>query len=145
MSDRIAKASTTIDAPPARVWDALTHPASIRQYMFGTNVESDWKPRSAITWTGEWQGKTYEDKGVIQRIERPRLLRYTHFSPLAGLPDEPENYHTVTIELSDEGGGTAVTLSQDNNPTDEAREHSEKNWRMMLEGLKKFVEAREPH
>jgi hypothetical protein len=33
-----------------------------------------------------------------------------------------------------------VTLSQDNNATDEAREHSEQNWRMMLDGLKKLLE-----
>ncbi len=137
----IAKASTTINAPAAKVWDALVSPASIKQYMFGTNVESDWQEGGPITWKGEWQGKAYEDKGVIQKIEQPRVLQYTHYSPLAGLPDKPENYHTVTIELSGEGSPTDVTLSQDNNPTEEAREHAKKNWRMMLEGLKKFVES----
>lgn len=52
----------------------------------------------------------------------------------------PENYHTVTIELSGEGAQTTVKLSQDNNATEEAREHSEKNWQMMLDGLKKLLE-----
>jgi len=140
--DRIAKASTTIDAPATKVWDALVNPASIKQYMFGTDMQSDWKQGSAITWKGEWQGRAYEDKGEVLRIDPPRALQYTHFSPLAGLPDVPENYHTVTIELADRGAQTEVTLSQDNNPTDEAREHSENNWRMMLDGLKKFVESR---
>lgn len=139
--DRIAKASATIDAPPAKVWDALVDPASIQQYMFGTNVTSDFREGSPITWKGEWQGRAYEDKGTIRRVERERLLQYTHFSPLAGLPDAPENYHTVTIELSGDGSRTNVALSQDNNRTDEAREHSEKNWKMMLDGLKKFVES----
>lgn len=142
MSDRIAKASTTIDAPATKVWDALVSPASIKEYMFGTNVSSDWTEGSAITWQGEWQGKAYEDKGEIRKIDAPRTLQYTHFSPLAGLPDAPENYHTVTVELADRGAATEVVLSQDNNPTDEAKEHSEKNWRMMLEGLKKFVESK---
>ena len=137
----IAKASTTIDAPAAKVWDALVDPAAIKEYMFGTNMESDWQPGSAITWKGEWQGKAYEDKGVIQTIEPRRTLRYTHFSPLAGLPDRPENYHTVTIELTERGAQTEVALSQDNNATEEAREHSEKNWKMMLEGLKTYVES----
>ena len=140
--DHVAKASTTIDAPAAKVWDALVTPASIREYMFGTNVESDWKEGSAITWKGEWQGKAYEDKGTILKFEPERVLSYTHFSPLAGLPDAPENYHNVTVELSGDGARTNVALSQDNNATDEEREHSEKNWRMMLEGLKKFVESR---
>jgi hypothetical protein len=35
---------------------------------------------------------------------------------------------------------TLVSLAQDNNPTKQAREHSENNWSMMLAGLKKFVE-----
>ena len=139
--DRIAKASTTIDAPAAKVWDALVDPAAIHEYMFGTNVESDWKQGSAITWKGEWQGRAYEDKGEIRRIDPPRALQYTHFSPLAGLPDVPENYHTITIELAEHGAQTEVALSQDNNPTDEERAHSEKNWGMMLDGLKKFVES----
>ena len=141
MSDRIAKASTTIDAPAAKVWDALVTPASIKEYMFGTNVSSGWKEGSPITWKGEWQGRAYEDKGEIRKFDAPRVLQYTHFSPLAGLPDTPENYHTVTVELSGDGSRTDVVLSQDNNPTEEAKDHSEKNWRMMLDGLKKFVES----
>jgi len=141
MSDRIAKASATIDAPAEKVWDALVNPDAIHEYMFGTNVTSEWKEGSAISWKGEWKGKAYEDKGTIQKIDAPRTLQYTHFSPLAGLPDVPENYHTVTVELTGRGDATDVTLSQDNNPTDEAREHSEKNWKMMLDGLKKYVES----
>jgi hypothetical protein len=46
----------------------------------------------------------------------------------------------VTIELSVQGKQTKVRLSQDNNPSDEARQHSEKNWQVMLDGLKKFLE-----
>jgi uncharacterized protein YndB with AHSA1/START domain len=136
----VAKASTAINAPVAEVWDALVNPKKIHQYMFGTNVVSDWKKGSPITWKGEWQGKKYEDKGVILQLERELLIRYSHFSPQSGLADKPENYHTVTIELSPKGTQTVVSLSQDNNLTDQAREHSEKNWEMMLAGLKKLVE-----
>jgi uncharacterized protein YndB with AHSA1/START domain len=135
-----ARASTTINAPTARVWDALVNPTSIKQYMFGTNVTSDWKKGGRISWKGEWEGKAYEDKGVILQIEPQRKLQYSHFSPLAGLPDKPENYHTVTIELSGAGSQTRVSLTQDNNSDKKAREHSEKNWAMMLAGLKKLLE-----
>jgi hypothetical protein len=65
---------------------------------------------------------------------------YTHFSPLAGKPDLPENYHTVSIRLVDEAGATRVQLSQDGNADDDARRHSEENWRQMLAGLKQYVE-----
>lgn len=136
----LAKATARINAPVARVWDALVNPALIRQYMFGAQVDSDWKEGSRITWKGEWQGKAFEDKGQILRIDPGRLLQYTHFSPLAGQPDVPENYHTVTIDLSSDGKETGVSLTQDNNPTEDARQHSESNWNAMLGGLKKLLE-----
>jgi uncharacterized protein YndB with AHSA1/START domain len=137
----IAKASATIGAPAAKVWDALVNPDLIKLYMFGATVISDWKKGSPIVWKGEWKGSPYEDKGVILEIEPQRQLRYSHFSPLMGLPDVPENYHNVTIDLAASAGGTQVTITQDNNRTTEAQEHSEKNWATMLTGLKKTVES----
>jgi uncharacterized protein YndB with AHSA1/START domain len=136
----IARCAISIAAAPEKIWSALVTPAAIKQYMFGTTVTSDWKEGSTITWKGEWQGRKYEDKGKILQFKPGRALQYTHFSPLSGLPDRPENYHTVTVQLSPEERGTRVALTQDNNPTEEARAHSEKNWATMLEGLKKFVE-----
>jgi uncharacterized protein YndB with AHSA1/START domain len=85
-------------------------------------------------------GRAYEDKGIILQVVPERVLEYSHFSPLAGVPDVPENYHIVTVELSPDGERTRVTLSQDNNPTEQARQHSEKNWGMMLAALKQFLE-----
>jgi uncharacterized protein YndB with AHSA1/START domain len=137
---KIARATVTIDAPVARVWDALVNPSTIKQYMFGTDVASDWQKGSSITWKGEFQGKKYEDKGTILEIERERKLRYTHSSNLSSGEE-----HTVTVELAPQGRQTVVSLSQDNNPTEEARQHAEKNWEMMLAGLKKIVESSNDH
>ena len=136
----IARASININAPITKVWDSLVNPEKIKQYMFGTNAVSYWKEGSSIVWKGEWEGKKYEDKGVILKLEPGRMIRYSHFSPLTGQPDLPENYHTVTIELSGKGKQTQVSLLQDNNATEEARDHSEKTWNMMLEGMKKLLE-----
>jgi uncharacterized protein YndB with AHSA1/START domain len=135
----IARASVTIDSTNEKVWDALVNPEAIKLYMFGANVVTNWLEQSPIVWKGEWKGKPYEDKGVILQFKPGRLLQYSHFSPLAGLPDRPENYHTVTIELSAEGKHTRVALSQDKNATDKAREESEKKWEIMLTALKKFL------
>ena len=136
----IAKAHITIGAPIANVWDALVNPEMIKQYMFGTTAVSDWTEGSPVVWKGEWEGKPYEDKGVILQLKPERVLQYSHFSPLSGQADVPANYHTVTIELSPKGTGTILRLSQDNNSTEEDREHSEKMWGMMLTGLKKVLE-----
>lgn len=136
----IAKTSIAMKAPKAKVWNALVDPKAIQQYMFGTTAVSDWHEGSPIVWKGEWQGKAYEDKGVIFQFKPERTLQYSHFSPLAGLPDKPENYHTVTIDLSEAGDQTHVSLSQDNNLTEKERDDFAKNWGMMLTGLKKFLE-----
>jgi uncharacterized protein YndB with AHSA1/START domain len=137
----ISTASTTVQAPAGKVWSALVEPASIKKYMFGTQVVSDWKEGGPIVWKGEWKGKPYEDKGKILKFQPNKLLEYTHYSPLEGAPDVPDSYHTVRIELSESGAQTNVSLAQDNNQNDEARKHSEQNWKQMLEGLKKTVEA----
>jgi uncharacterized protein YndB with AHSA1/START domain len=136
----VAKATTSIGAPKSKVWEALVTPDAIKQYMFGADVESDWTKGSQITWKGEMKGKKYEDKGVILKIETEQTLQYSHFSPLSGKPDKPENYHTVTINLSGIGNESEVSLSQDNNSDEKTREESEKNWGAMLEGLKKYLE-----
>src|SRR5689334_7397811 len=106
----VAQVSTQVDAPAADVWKALVTPAVIKQYMFGATVKSSFEEGGRITWKGEWQGKPYEDKGEILKVEPERLLIYSHYSPLTGEPDKPENYHTVTIELAQDDGGTRVTL-----------------------------------
>jgi uncharacterized protein YndB with AHSA1/START domain len=142
--DHVAKVSTVIDAPKEEIWKALTDPASISRYTFGTKVATDWTEGSPITWEGEWEGQRYQDEGMIREVRPPQVLEYSHFSPLTGLPDEPASYHTVRIEVLEEGPVTKVTLIQDNNETAEAREHSEKNWQMMLDGLKAVVEEKPP-
>ncbi len=138
----IAMASITIRAPLALVWQALVEPKAIKEYMFGTEVKSDFRQGSPIVWKGTWKGKPYEDKGTILQLQPERKLQYSHFSPLAGMEDKPQNYHTVTIELLAQGDHTVVMLSQDNNSSEEERDHSRENWETMLESLKDFVEKK---
>ena len=108
--------------------------------MFGTNVVSQWREGSPIVWKGEWQGKAYEDKGKILKVKPGQFLQYSHFSPLGGVPDRPENYHTVSVELSGSGAQTEILLTQDHNANEEERRHSQENWQGMLAVLKEFVE-----
>lgn len=139
-ANNIARAETTISASADKVWTALTDPQTIKKYMFGATVVSDWKEGGKIVWKGEWEGKSYEDKGKILILEPKKKLQYSHFSPLTGLDDIPENYHIVTIDLTEKGEQTAVTLTQDNNADEKIKKHSEKNWKMMLASLKKLLE-----
>ena len=136
----LAEAATIINAPASKVWEALTNPTLIKQYFYGTEVTSDWKVGSLISYKGEWEGKSYEDKGEILQIEPEKLLVSTFWSSLAGLPDVPENYKTVRYQLSPENGGTRITITQDNNATQAEADHSKQNWNTVLGKLKELLE-----
>jgi uncharacterized protein YndB with AHSA1/START domain len=133
----IAKVEIIIKAPINKVWKALTSPELIKQYLFGTETVTDWKVGSPVIWKGVWQGKTYEDKGEIIRIVP---VETTYWSSMSGLSDSPLNYKKVTYELTKNNGNTKLTLIQDNNPTEEDKSHSEQNWIIALEGMKKLLE-----
>jgi uncharacterized protein YndB with AHSA1/START domain len=137
----IARATITINAPASKVWEALTTPDLIKQYLFGTNVTTDWQVGSPIVYEGIWEGKTYRDKGVVLQVEPGRLLVSTFWSALSGMPDIPENYQTVRYELATDGTGTRLTIIQDNNATQEGANHSAQNWSMVLDGMKKLLEG----
>ena|ERR1700737_3124164 len=141
MTNIVAKAEITVEAPVGQVWKALTDPDTIAKYFFGTHVETDWEPGSPIVWTGEYEGKRYQDNGKVLDVEPNRLLRMTHFSPTSGQPDEPENYHTVTYALDEDDGSTLVSLSQDNNGSDAEAERATANWNIVLSGLKNTIEG----
>jgi uncharacterized protein YndB with AHSA1/START domain len=137
-----SQVSITIGAPRAKVWQALIDPDQVKQYLHGATMRTDWAIGSPITWSGEWKGKPYVDKGVVLAFEPETMLRTTHWSPMGGRPDRPENYHTVTYELTGHGDSTTLTLRQDNNATQaEADKMAADNWMPVLEGLKKTVEG----
>jgi uncharacterized protein YndB with AHSA1/START domain len=140
--NQIATAEVSIEAPVSKVWEALVNPEIIREYMFGTTVTSNWTEGSSITWIGEWEGKAYADKGEIIKVEPESQLHYTHYSPLSGKEDIPENYHTVTINLYQVEDRIVLFLTQDKNESEEARQHSEKNWMQMLTALKELLEKK---
>jgi uncharacterized protein YndB with AHSA1/START domain len=135
--------SESIQAPVSKVWEALTDPALIKKYFFDTNTYTDWKPGNPIVFKGEWQGKQYEDKGTVLDVQQDKLLRYSHWSPLSGIEDKPENYLIVSYELEEEENGTGLTIRQENIADEKTKTHSAENWRKVMTGLKKLVESQE--
>src|ERR1700688_3958008 len=131
----------TFDEPVSKVWKGLTDPAMVKQYFFGTDLKSDWKVGSRITFSGEWDGKTYVDGGTILEINPPKLLKYTYWSSMSGTEDKPENYNNITYELIEDKGVTTLVLTQDGVKNREAMEHSEQNWQSVFEGLKKLLKS----
>jgi uncharacterized protein YndB with AHSA1/START domain len=136
MGERLtATASAVVNARPAAIWAVITDPAQLGQAFFGAQIDTDWRVGSAITYRGEWQGKRFEDKGEIVAFEPNERLQFTHFSPLSGQPDTPENYHTVTFELRPRAERTELVITQTNAASQEERQHSEANWAKVLDGI----------
>ena len=126
-----------IKAEPQAIWAGLTDPETVSKAFFGAKIDTDWKPGSRITFSGQWQGKSFEDKGEVRSFEPGRRFSYTHQSGGQGTK------HLVTVELAPKGEGTEVTITQanaDGSVTDADREHKaqyEKTWAAMLEGVEK--------
>jgi uncharacterized protein YndB with AHSA1/START domain len=141
MPDISTNQSITIAAPIEWVWEALTTPDQIKQWFFGVDTETDWRKGSPIVHRGEYQGRPYEDRGHILDIEPPTRLVHSHWSPVSGLPNAPENHEIVAWELSERDGGTELTVRESNLASEEARRTSEESWRMVLGNLKRLLEA----
>jgi uncharacterized protein YndB with AHSA1/START domain len=137
-----AQVSINIHATISNVWEALTNPEIIRKYFFGTNTITDWKVGSPIKFKGEWQGKSYEDKGTILEIQKNKLIKYDYWSSMSGIEDKPENYVIVTYQLSGEDENVNLSVLQENIPDEKMKTHSEENWNKVLNGLKKVAEEK---
>ncbi len=135
-----AKVSLLIDAPQQKVWEALTNPAVIKQYLYGTEVASEWTVGSSITFSGNWEGKAYLDKGIILQIASPGLFQYSYLSSWNNLPDIPENYATITYQLTEEKDITLLQITQDGISDQAQKEHSEQNWKNVMTAMKKLIE-----
>ncbi len=129
-----------IKAKTEEVWHALTDRETIKKYFFGTEAISDWKVGSTLIFQGEWEGKSYQDKGNILAAEPGKLLQYDYWSGFSGLEDRAENYSIVTYELRSEGNSTSVFLTQAGFASAEALAHADGGWTMILDNLKKLLE-----
>lgn len=133
--------SISVKAPVEKVWKTLTDPKAIKKFMFGSDVRTSWKPGSPIVYTGEYQGKPFEEKGEILEFEPNKLLKTTNFSSMSGQDDKPGNYNTIAYRLKPEGDKTRVTISHSNIKNERGAESSKANWKIVLKTLKRIVEA----
>ena len=144
----IVEGTIRIEAPASKVWDALVNPEQTKKYMFGCETVSDWKAGNPLLWKGQWEGKEMIFvKGNIVSIEPEKLLAYTTIDPNSAMEDIPENYLTVTYQLSSENGITILTVTQGDYSTVAEGEKRYKEtvdgggWQPILDQLKKLVEG----
>ncbi len=130
-----------ITASLMEVWHALTDRETVKKYFFGTEAISDWEEGSPLVFRGEWEGKSYEDKGTILEAIPGEMLKYDYWSGFSGLEDKPENYSVVTYTLEQSVDGTIVELRQKGFAGEEALAHADGGWTMVLDNMKKLLET----
>lgn len=131
----------TIKASPARVWEALTLPEIIEQYMFGTQVDATWQKGSTVIYRGQWEGQPFEDKGTVLQVVPARLLQVDYFSAVSGLEDLPENRSLITYQLTQQiDASTTLAVTHTNHLTQTAADVAGENWEMTLFQIKTLLE-----
>jgi len=139
--DLVVSGSIDVNANASKVWNALTNPAIIKEYLFGTETSTDWKVGSAIIFQGSYNGTTYRDHGVILENVPQQRISYSYWSGFSGLEDKPENYGVVTYILQPKNEGvTNFTWIQKGYATEEGYKHSKDGMQAFLEQIKGIME-----
>jgi uncharacterized protein YndB with AHSA1/START domain len=135
--------SITIDVTASVVWDALTKPEQMPQWMLDNDVEivTDWKEGSAIIIRGDLHGDLFENTGTALHFEPLRRLTYTHRSSISQLPDMPESYTCFEFTLVDYHYRTILTITCSNFPTESIYKHLLFYWNGALGKLKYSLET----
>jgi uncharacterized protein YndB with AHSA1/START domain len=150
MEPLLVKNTIEINAPIAKVWDALINPEQTKKYMFGCETVSDWKVGSELLWKGSYEGNEMVFvKGYIVEIEPEKLLVYTVIDPNnPAIPDLPENYLDVKYELTEADEKTELTVTQGGfeHAADGEKRYKDtynngEGWNPILVEIKKLVET----
>jgi uncharacterized protein YndB with AHSA1/START domain len=130
-----------INAPLQKVWDILTKPEHVKQWQYGSELTTDWKPGSDIRFKTEWQGKIFEQWGKVLEVRLNESIKYSLFAPRPGLEDKPENYFEMNYLLTTDNGKTKLEIIQIDNRPGAVQEKPQGEENPILQGLKQLAEA----
>lgn len=137
----IASSNINIQSTPQKVWNILTNPEKIKEYLFGTEVLTDWNIGSPIVFQGEYNGQQYKDKGNVIENKKNELLKYDYWSGFSGLEDKPENYSLVSYKIEKlDDNSVNFTWHQQGFSSEEGKCHTEQGLQLMLEKIKELAE-----
>jgi uncharacterized protein YndB with AHSA1/START domain len=139
--DLIVSKSIVIKATPDKVWNVLTNPELIKEYLYGTETVTTWKKGAEVVFQGEYNGHKYKDHGtVLENIENEKLS-YSYWSGFSGLEDKPENYSKIIYCLTKVGNNeTEFIWTQQGYSTEENYKHSLDGMNDLLNAIKKIAE-----
>lgn len=139
--DMIIEKTRDINASKKAVWNVLTDPNYIRDWL-GVQIETDWREESPITFSFSWDGKSFTDRGHVLKFKELDTFSYDYWSQFSGTPDAPENYSIISFQLFDKHDSTTLILTHRNFSTPTMYKHSDKNWEETLDKIMQLAEKK---
>jgi uncharacterized protein YndB with AHSA1/START domain len=138
-----------INAPAAKVWDAITKPEYTKVWALEFSsggpqfqIESTWEHGSPVYWKGE--DGTIIVEGNVTSLKQNKLLRFTVFDVRFSERPEVSEEDGITFELSEENGVTTLHILQGDfsSMTDgkKYRDLSAEIWDKVLPAIKRLAE-----
>lgn len=135
--------SIVVNVPAERMWDVLTNPEIIKEYLFGTQTVTDWKVGSEVIFQGEYNGHKYRDHGIVKENIPNKKLSYSYWSGFSGLEDKPENYGMVIYDIEHiDDTHIKFTWTQKGFPDEERQKHSQSGMAAFLQQIKQIAERK---
>ena len=135
-----------INAPVEKVWDVLTNPQLTPKYMYGCKLISNFRIGEPVLWKGVEDGVLYV-KGELVEWKVNNEFTYTVIDPNGKYEDVPENYLTVTCQITKTDKGTQLQVSQGDYALvadgEERYKHATDNggWSSVLTQIKEIAEG----
>lgn len=128
-----------IKAEPERIWEALTTAEFTRQYFHATDIQSDWKPGSTVTYLNQ-DGSTAVT-GKVLTANPPLELSISwqvHYNEVA--KKEPASKVTFLLEQVEDA--TKLVLTHEDFPDNSVVfPEITKGWIAILSNLKTLLET----
>lgn len=141
---QVLEKTIIINALPLAVWDTLTNPDRMKQWMgepeMEIEVSTNWHIGHPIVIRG-FHHLPFENKGTILQCEHSKVLKYNYLSSISELPDIPENYTVIEFRLLPLKEQTSLTLTLSNFPTESIFKHVDFYWGTTMEIIKKSIEG----
>jgi uncharacterized protein YndB with AHSA1/START domain len=129
-----------IAASLTKVWEALTIPRLVKQWQYGSDLQTNWQIGSRIRFRTVWQETIFEQWGTVLEFQPKNLIRYSLFVPRPNLEDKPENYFTMTYRLTENSNSVSLEIIREDDRPGAIQEGVQGEDNPILAELKKVAE-----
>jgi uncharacterized protein YndB with AHSA1/START domain len=131
-----------IQAPPEKVWEALTNSEYTTKFWYGSAISSEWTAGAEYRITTPDGSKVFIH-GTVLEVDPPRRLVQTYNTTWPPFDSEQET--TMSWELERVDGGTQLTLTHEGFQENSGLfEQLKQGWPAIVNGLKTVLESGQP-